>query len=245
MGVPIRQEALQATAGSLGDAVFRSVSSAILDGTLKPGEHLHSTDLERWLGVSRTPIRDALSRLTAVGLVESQPGRYTRVTRLDEMLADESREYAGFLGGAAVRMAVARMSDDQLSLSIHLLDKLVAAEASGDDAGIFAAHRQFTDHACAHTGNRLFAHLASELGPLTERSMRNEVSHTASKSLRRSSFGRLREAVANRDAEYAEYAFRVIHRLTTEFDLAGSEVDEDVYQSVPRTVTEPPGDETS
>ncbi len=237
VGVPKRREELQATAGSLGDAVFHSVSTAIVDGTLKPGEHLRPTDLERWLGVSRTPIRDALSRLTAVGLVESQPGRYTRVTRFEKALAKDSREYAGFLGGAAVRLAVARMSDDQLVFSIRLLDKLVAAEASGDDDAVFTAHRQFTDHACAHTGNRLFSHLATELGTLTERSLRKELDSSKSGSQLRSAYARLRDAVANRDSEYAEYAFRVIHRLSAEFDVVEPSSGTDADPRIPHETT--------
>lgn len=61
------------------DAVFDHLVAAILDGSLAPGERLRDVDLERWLGVSRTPIRVALARLAGLGLVETVSTRETRV----------------------------------------------------------------------------------------------------------------------------------------------------------------------
>lgn len=62
------------------DEVFELVLEAIVSGQLGEGERLHDTDLEDWLGVSRTPIRMALARLEDLSLVETVPKRYTRVS---------------------------------------------------------------------------------------------------------------------------------------------------------------------
>ena len=59
----------------LGDEVYARLGEAILDGSLAPGERLRDHDLAEWLGVSRTPVREALQRLERVGLVEVSPHR--------------------------------------------------------------------------------------------------------------------------------------------------------------------------
>lgn len=63
----------------LRDVVFDQILAAIQDGTLEPGERLNDDDLVNWLGVSRTPVREATARLVSLGLVEMEANRYTRV----------------------------------------------------------------------------------------------------------------------------------------------------------------------
>jgi DNA-binding GntR family transcriptional regulator len=77
----------------LRDVVFDKILSAVLDGTLVPGERLNDVELVKWLGVSRTPVREALVRLASYGLVEIEANRYTRVASLDADLYGESLEF--------------------------------------------------------------------------------------------------------------------------------------------------------
>ena len=64
----------------LGDEVYALLGEAILDGRLPAGERLRDQELAERLGVSRTPVREALQRLERTGLVEVAPNRYTRVS---------------------------------------------------------------------------------------------------------------------------------------------------------------------
>lgn len=57
---------------ALGDRAFQSIRTAIINGDLKPGEPLRDRNLADALGISRTPVREALQRLASIGLVESQ-----------------------------------------------------------------------------------------------------------------------------------------------------------------------------
>lgn len=68
----------------LRNDVYELVLERILSGELPPGQRLRDADLTSWLGVSRTPVREAVSRLTAVGLMSTSPNRYTEVAALDE-----------------------------------------------------------------------------------------------------------------------------------------------------------------
>ena len=63
-------------------AVFEQVRSWIEDGLLEPGETLKDSEIAGRLGVSRTPVREALQMLAQLGVVEMLPGRMTRVTPL-------------------------------------------------------------------------------------------------------------------------------------------------------------------
>ncbi len=67
----------------LKDEVHGRLIAAIIDGDLEPGEALANADMEEWLGVSRSTLREAFSRLELAGLVTSFPNRYTRVSEVD------------------------------------------------------------------------------------------------------------------------------------------------------------------
>lgn len=65
------------------DEVFLRLLDAIVGGDLLPGEQLVDSEIEKWIGVSRTPVREALNQLAAMGLVEILPQKQTRVTPVD------------------------------------------------------------------------------------------------------------------------------------------------------------------
>jgi DNA-binding GntR family transcriptional regulator len=65
------------------DEVFLRLLDAIVGGDLLPGEQLVDSEIEQWIGVSRTPVREALNQLAAMGLVEILPQKQTRVTPVD------------------------------------------------------------------------------------------------------------------------------------------------------------------
>jgi DNA-binding GntR family transcriptional regulator len=68
------------------ETVAETLRAWIIDGTLAPEEVLRDSDLAQTFGISRTPVREALLHLEHEGLVESHPGRWTRVTPLDPAL---------------------------------------------------------------------------------------------------------------------------------------------------------------
>ncbi len=90
----------------LRDVVYTRLYDGILDGTLEPGETLLDEKLTAWLGVSRTPIREALMKLADIGLVEMAPNRYTRVAPIDLKAIDEAIYATGLLHEHAARTIV-------------------------------------------------------------------------------------------------------------------------------------------
>lgn len=138
----------------LRDEIYTSIYDAIIDGTLEPGETLRDEELISWLGVSRTPIRQALNRLADIGLVEMTPGRNTKIAEFDAALVNQATYTTGILHVYSARVAIPQLSaDDQKQLEKHLVAAKRAARA--DDLTIVGpAIRDFFDvfhHAAENT----------------------------------------------------------------------------------------------
>ncbi|WP_433952934.1 GntR family transcriptional regulator [Curtobacterium flaccumfaciens] len=74
----------------LRDVVYEQMLESIENGTLESGERLNDEELTSWLGVSRTPVREAIARLESEGLVEMAANRYTRVASLSGPAHDQA-----------------------------------------------------------------------------------------------------------------------------------------------------------
>ncbi|MDZ5076843.1 GntR family transcriptional regulator [Nesterenkonia sp. HG001] len=129
--------------GLLRDEVYRSIRQAIVTGELGPGEQLRDTQLEDWLGVSRTPIREALLRLERDGLVSAQPGRRTTVAAEDPERVAQARDVAATLHELAVRTAAERLTDADLTQMDTANDRLRQALETHDAPGAVAADEAF------------------------------------------------------------------------------------------------------
>jgi DNA-binding GntR family transcriptional regulator len=122
---------------SLRDIAAARITGAILDGTLEPGEHLRDTELQEWLGVSRTPIREALIDLERAGLVEMSAQRYTRVATPNEGEATEALQTLGVLLGGVIRITTPVLTKGQrteAARSIDAIAKAADAEHAQDHA---------------------------------------------------------------------------------------------------------------
>ena len=77
----------------LREVVFEKMLAAIVDGTLEPGERLNDDQLVKWLGVSRTPVREAIAQLQTYGLVDIEANRFTRVAERDDIVYAEAAQF--------------------------------------------------------------------------------------------------------------------------------------------------------
>jgi DNA-binding GntR family transcriptional regulator len=140
MPVPQRQGVVSKSL--LRDDAYRALRDAIVDGTLAPGERLNDGDLVAWLGVSRTPIREALARLEQAGLVQTKPGRFTIVSPVDLRETRAAQQVAAAMHELAVREAVPVLSEAEIELmrtaNLHFAKALkrkdIEAALAADDA---------------------------------------------------------------------------------------------------------------
>ena len=98
----------------LRDVVFNTLRQAILTGELKPGERLMEIHLANKLGVSRTPIREAIRKLELEGLVNIIPNKGAYVTGISDKDVHDIYMIRSMLEGLCVRWATEHITQEQL-----------------------------------------------------------------------------------------------------------------------------------
>lgn len=142
---------------SLREKVYETLLQAIVVGELAPGERLRDEDLAAELGVSRTPVREALQRLEDEGLVQTFPGALTRVTPLNVRDASDVAPVVAALYAVATRAAVPRMAGSETGSEIGELrragEAVRAAHRVGDLAETLTANEAFHELLVNDAGN--------------------------------------------------------------------------------------------
>ena len=118
----------------LRDVVLEKMLAAIQDGTLQAGERLNDDELVQWLGVSRTPIREAIAKLVDYGMVEMEANRYTRVATPTRKEYDDAYQVLFGIGELAARWSMPRFTDDDVTAFGRILDDMRAHAAAEDRA---------------------------------------------------------------------------------------------------------------
>jgi DNA-binding GntR family transcriptional regulator len=103
---------------------YESLRDWILHGPLRPGEPLRDIDIAQQLGISRTPVREALIRLAQDGLVESGRGRGTKVTDLKLEQAPQLFEVGTVLDAYAAEVAATKLEPADLERLREVLKKM-------------------------------------------------------------------------------------------------------------------------
>jgi DNA-binding GntR family transcriptional regulator len=153
----------------LRDEAYVRLRDAILDGTLEAGEQLRDAQLSAWLGISRTPIREALARLEESGLVESAPNRYTRVAPLDRRDAQDAFQVVAALQALAAALGVPRVSNAELGAMRTANERFAKALTAGDVDAAIAADDAFHDVLVQASANAEVARSLERLMPRVRR----------------------------------------------------------------------------
>lgn len=125
-----------------GEAAYRRLRAAIEDGVFKPGARMRETEVAAWLGVSRTPVREALQRLESRGLLSYAPHRGMVVAELDDQMVAELYALRETLEGTAAALAARHAAEPEIDeLAGLLAGERVATD--GDAAGRARRNRRF------------------------------------------------------------------------------------------------------
>jgi DNA-binding GntR family transcriptional regulator len=151
------------TASSLRDQARQAIRARIVTGDLAAGQIYSAASLAERLGVSATPVREAMLDLAAVGLVEAVRNRGFRVVAPGERDLDEIGELRLLLEPPALRLVAERAGDDQLAALEPLLAALQAAAESGDMVAYLTADREFHLRLLDLAGNRRLGRLVDQL----------------------------------------------------------------------------------
>lgn len=129
----------------LHDAVTNAVRKMIVEGALPPGARLNERDLCTSLGISRTPLREALKVLAAEGLVEHQPNRGAAVAVLNPQEVSDMFDLLGCLEAYAGELACERITPDQLRHISALTDEMAACHRTGALPEYYELNRRIHD----------------------------------------------------------------------------------------------------
>lgn len=126
-----RSSSFQASPGLRHDVRIH-LRNQIFDGTLQPGDRIVESRLARELGISQTPVREALRELEQMGLVVSYPNRGSSVRKIEPKDAGEMYSLRAHLEAMAVARAIERMTDDDLDTLDGLIDSMLDAAENQD-----------------------------------------------------------------------------------------------------------------
>ena len=147
----------------LRDVVFNTLRQAILTGELKPGERLMEIHLADKLGVSRTPIREAIRKLELEGLVTMIPRRGAEVAQITEKSMNDVLEVRRALDALCTELACERISEEEIKALWAASDNFAEAAKTKDVRKCAQADVAFHDIIVKATGNMRLVQLVNNL----------------------------------------------------------------------------------
>lgn len=147
----------------LRDVVFNTLRKAILTGELKPGERLMEIHLANRLGVSRTPIREAIRKLELEGLVIMIPRRGAEVAQITEKSLKDVLEVRRALDALCVELACERITEEGKVKLREACSEFEKATKTGDVTAIAKADVALHDIIVEATGNARLIQLINNL----------------------------------------------------------------------------------
>lgn len=147
----------------LRDVVFNTLRQAILKGELEPGERLMEIQLAERLGVSRTPIREAIRKLELEGLVLMIPRKGAEVAKISEKSLRDVLEVRRSLEELAIELACARMTEEDIDALNHAQNDFRVAVKQGDAMTIAESDEHFHDIIYNGTGNTRLVQILNNL----------------------------------------------------------------------------------
>jgi DNA-binding GntR family transcriptional regulator len=142
---PVLASAPAVRAETIADKVYALLRQDIASGRFRPGERILEKALAHRLGISRTPIREALIRLEIEGVVVCTSRRSYNVRTLSVADVREIYDTLGILEGAAARMAVPRLTSDDLRDLRQFNKTMESAATTADLPGFGHWNRRFHD----------------------------------------------------------------------------------------------------
>lgn len=212
--MPLPQSSVKTTRTLLRDQAREAIRDAIVDGTLTPGEPLDDPSLQAWLGMSRTPIRDALLLLEADGLVTIAPQSVTRVADTTPEEFEESLQVIGGVVGTVLRVSYAGVDDTVRARLVDRVDATLAAVADRDVPAHMEAALGIYDELLGICTNATLVAIAHR--SIVPFRFRYRVTHEAripNWDLLADGWTRFRDGIRDDDVVEAQLAFEDVHRV--------------------------------
>lgn len=192
----------------LRDVVFNTLRQAILKGDMEPGERLMEITLANKLGVSRTPIREAIRKLELEGLVNMIPRKGAIVASISEKDMKDVLEVRITLEELAVKLAIKNMTDEDIELLVKAGRNFENAVISRDIVEICEADVAFHDIIYNKTGNNRLIQIISNLREQMYRYRLEYIKDARTHSILISEHNDIIKCLKNKDVVAAQEAVR-------------------------------------
>lgn len=205
----------------LRDVVFKTLRQAILRGELKPGERLMEIRLANKLGVSRTPIREAIRKLELDGLVVMIPRKGAEVAEITEKSLRDVLEVRKVLEELSVELACDRITKEQIKELEKAAEEFKEILKSDDITEIAEADVHFHDIIYQAADNQRLTQLLSNLG---EQMYRYRIEYLKNPDVHEKLLSEHEEIIKNIRERKKESAVRIMcehidNQVTTVSDL--------------------------
>lgn len=201
---PIRLDSYQ----PLREVVCETLREAICDGILEPGERLMEIQIAEELGVSRTPVREAIRKLELEGYVIMLPRRGTYVANLSIKDINEVYEIRASIDALAAGLAAERITDDELEQMERMLVATVEAFDKGDMDRVVEYDTKFHDVLYCASRNARLVGIINNLREQLTRFRSISMAYPGRMKKTMEEHGRMVEAIAQRDVELAQQLAR-------------------------------------
>lgn len=193
------------------EKAYFAIREMILDGSFRPGDRLSEEQLSAAIGVSRTPIRDALRRLENDYFVSIRANRGARVRGWDAADIEDLFQMRAIIEGFGARRAAERASPEQIAElreQIQRIDQAIADSRNPDIEVFLAANARFHQVICDASGNSRLSDMIASL--VAQAVVVRTAKGFSIEDLRRSNFHHreMAEAIEARDGDLAETVMR-------------------------------------
>jgi DNA-binding GntR family transcriptional regulator len=212
---------LEVRPDSLTDAVYEAIRRGIIDRRLAPGSPVTEAALAEQLGVSKTPVREALLRLKDIGVIEPNGKRGGRVVQLSEVSVRRAYEVRDALEPYAAGRAAGRAEADQVAELRSLAERSLACVKAGDVDGFTHHDIDFHTGVAEAASNPLLRRMVEDALTLAL-TLRRRARPKATASLAcAEAHLRIADAIADGDAAIAEREMRAHIGFVAGMVLAG------------------------
>lgn len=192
----------------LRDVVFNTLRQAILKGELEPGERLMEIQLADRLGVSRTPIREAIRKLELEGLVLMIPRKGAEVAKISEKSLRDVLEVRRSLEELAIELACQRMTEEDISQLGTAQEAFRKAVHQGDPMKIAETDEAYHDIIYNGTSNNRLVQILNNLREQMYRYRLEYIKESEKRQILLIEHDRILKAVRGRHVAEAKEAIR-------------------------------------
>ncbi|MGI6486349.1 MAG: GntR family transcriptional regulator [Tepidanaerobacteraceae bacterium] len=192
----------------LRDLVFEALREAILSGKIKPGERLMEIQLAEEMGVSRTPVREAIRKLELEGFVVMIPRKGAYVAGMSLKEAADVFEIRASLEGLAAALAAERITDDEIETMENILKEISSAVKDKDVKEVIKKDAELHNVLFAATRNSQLAQIICNLKEKIDRFRLQSFSNPSRMKNIVKEHRKIVDAIKARDADNAEQLAR-------------------------------------